>query len=141
MDTTDQPPAAAATVAARGEVVTLRVPGDGAFLSLVRTTTAGVAARLGLTIDEIEDLRIAVDEAAAVLLADIVRGADVEVVFAFGADQLTIALSAPTADAPPPDQRGFGWTVLAALAGSVRAEQRDGTTTIVLTHARVDAAS
>ena len=50
--------------------VRLRVPAHGAFLSLIRTTSAAVAARLELTIDEIEDLRIAVDEAAAILLTD-----------------------------------------------------------------------
>ena len=36
---------------------------------VLRTATAGLAARLQFTLDEIEDLRIAVDEACAILLS------------------------------------------------------------------------
>ena len=43
---------------------------------MLRTATAGLAARLDFTLDEIEDLRIAVDEACALLLPDAVPGAD-----------------------------------------------------------------
>ncbi len=50
------------------DVVELEVPADPAYLSVLRTATAGLAARLDLTIDEIEDLRIAVDEACALVL-------------------------------------------------------------------------
>ena len=52
------------------DVVELRLPADGAYLSVLRTATAGLAARLDFTLDEIEDLRIAVDEACALLLPD-----------------------------------------------------------------------
>jgi serine/threonine-protein kinase RsbW len=45
------------------DLVVLTVPADGAYLSVLRTATAGLAARLHFTLDEIEDLRIAVDEA------------------------------------------------------------------------------
>ena len=48
--------------------VTVRMPADGAYLSVLRTATAGLAARLDFTLDDIEDLRIAVDEACAMLL-------------------------------------------------------------------------
>src|SRR3954470_10028536 len=50
------------------DVVHLRVPADPAYLAVIRTAAAGLAARLDLTMDEIEDLRIAVDEACALLL-------------------------------------------------------------------------
>ena len=46
----------------------LTVPADGGYLGVLRTATAGLAARLQLRLDEIEDLRIAVDEACAMLL-------------------------------------------------------------------------
>ena len=48
--------------------VELRIPADSAFLSVLRTATAGLAARLDFTLDDIEDLRIAVDEACAIVL-------------------------------------------------------------------------
>src|SRR5215469_3842257 len=47
--------------------VTVRMPADGAYLSVLRTATAGLAARLDFTLDEIEDMRIAVDEACAMV--------------------------------------------------------------------------
>src|SRR5215472_12486048 len=49
--------------------VTIQMPADGAYLSVLRTATAGLAARLDFTLDEIEDLRIAVDEACGMLLS------------------------------------------------------------------------
>ena len=50
------------------------MPAEGAYLSVLRTATAGLAARLDFTLDEIEDLRIAVDEACAMLLAQAIPG-------------------------------------------------------------------
>jgi serine/threonine-protein kinase RsbW len=47
--------------------VALEVPAGPQFLAVVRLTTAGVGADAGLTVDEIEDLKIAVDEICAVL--------------------------------------------------------------------------
>ena len=52
-----------------GDQVTVRMPADGAYLSVLRTATAGLAARLDFTLDDIEDMRIAVDEACAMLLS------------------------------------------------------------------------
>lgn len=57
-------------LARNSDVIDLRVPADPAYLAVIRTATAGVAMRLDLTLDEIEDLRIAVDEACALLLDD-----------------------------------------------------------------------
>ena len=45
---------------AGGDFVSVRVPAAAAYLSVLRTTTASLAARLDFTLDEIEDLRIAV---------------------------------------------------------------------------------
>ena len=59
--------------------VTIRMPAEGAYLSVLRTATAGLAARLDFTLDEIEDLRIAVDEACGMLLAQAAPGAELSV--------------------------------------------------------------
>ena len=53
----------ASTVATSRDFVEVRLPALSAYVSVLRTVTAGLAARLDFTLDEIEDLRIAIDEA------------------------------------------------------------------------------
>jgi serine/threonine-protein kinase RsbW len=101
--------------------VTVRMPAEGAYLSVLRTATAGLAARLDFTLDEIEDLRIAVDEACAMLLSQAIPGSDLECSFALGRDVMTISVSVPSLAPTPPASDTFAWMVLSALAGSVDA--------------------
>ena len=113
----------AATTAVPGELtadyVTIRMPAESAYLSVLRTATAGLAARLDFTLDEIEDLRIAIDEACAMLLAQAIPGTDLECGFELGADEVTITVSVTAARASMPARDTFAWTVLSARAGSV----------------------
>src|SRR5439155_15234942 len=97
--------------------VTIRMPADGAYLSVLRTATAGLAARLDFTLDEIEDLRIAVDEACAMLLAQAVPGADLDCTFTLNGDSIRVGVSVLTLDGQQPSRDTFAWTVLSALAG------------------------
>ena len=71
------------------DVVRLRLPAIGAYLSVLRTATAGLAARLDFTLEEIEDLRIAVDEACALLLPATVPGAELDCTFELYRDSST----------------------------------------------------
>ena len=95
------------------------MPAESAYLSVLRTAAAGLAARLDFTLDEIEDLRIAIDEACAMLLAQAIPGTDLECVFELGADLVTITVSVTSTEARMPARDTFAWTVLSALAGSV----------------------
>ena len=111
--------AASASGAAPNDVVTIKLPAAGAYLSVLRTATAGLAARLDFTLDEIEDLRIAVDEACAMLLSQAVPGADLECAFTLEAESMRVAVSVLTQDGQEPSRDTFAWTVLSALAGDV----------------------
>jgi len=95
------------------------MPAEGAYLSVLRTATAGLAARLDFTLDEIEDLRIAVDEACAMLLPQAIPGSDLECRFDLGAEEMTITVSVVSAQPRMPSRDTFSWTVLSALAGTV----------------------
>src|SRR5512142_31693 len=88
------------------------MPAEGAYLSVLRTATAGLAARLDFTLDEIEDLRIAVDEACAMLLTQALAGADLECQFSLGPDSMRISVSVLTQDGTQPSRDTFAWTVL-----------------------------
>ena len=109
------------------------MPAEGAYLSVLRTAAAGLAARLDFTLDEIEDLRIAIDEACAMLLAQAVPGTDLTCEFELTDDAMSISVSVLTVDGRQPSRDTFAWTVLSSLAGDVDAEVgADDRVTIVL---------
>jgi len=106
--------------------VTVRMPADGAYLSVLRTATAGLAARLDFTLDDIEDMRIAVDEACAMLLSQAIPGSSLDCSFELSPDDMTITVSVPCLNPRPPSGETFAWTVLSALAGTVEAQVGPG---------------
>lgn len=106
--------------------VELRLPADGAYASVLRTTTAALAARLDFTIDEIEDLRIAVAEAGALVLPEADPGADVTARFHLGPGTMTVEVSTDAIDNPEPDLESFAWQVLDTLATNAVVESAQG---------------
>lgn len=116
-------------------VVTMQVPADVAFVSTLRLTAASLAARCDLTVDDIEDLRLAVDEACALLLPH-ASGGSIAAHFQLTAGQLRVETSVDTDDVAHPDREGFAWTVLGALTSSLDVNQDGGTLTIALTKSR-----
>lgn len=123
-DTADRParePFSAPARTTAGDTVTVTVPAEGAYLALLRMVTAGLAARLDFNVDEIEDLKIAVDEACAMLLAQALAGSDVRVGFTVADDSIAIEVAVPTIEGQEPSRDTFSWTVLTALAGEVDA--------------------
>jgi serine/threonine-protein kinase RsbW len=103
------------------DVVTVRIPASGAYLAVLRTATAGLAAHLDFTLEEIEDLRMAVDEACALLLSGAVGGSDLTCAFELDRDGLRIAVTVASRDGVLPRRDTFAWTVLTALASGVDA--------------------
>jgi serine/threonine-protein kinase RsbW len=100
------------------DFVELRVPADPAYLAVVRTAAAGLAARLDLTLDEIEDLRIAVDEACALLL-DHRTHRDQSLVATFTMQPSTLDVLVRGPATLLPERSSFAWAVLEALVGGV----------------------
>jgi serine/threonine-protein kinase RsbW len=101
------------------DVVEMRVPASVAYVSTLRLTAASLAARCDLTVDDIEDLRLAVDEASALLLPHAVDGATLDATFRLASGSLIVRTSVRSRDAAQPDRDGFAWTVLGALASTV----------------------
>lgn len=121
------------------DVVLLTVPADGGYLGVLRTATAGLAARLHFALDEIEDLRIAVDEACAMLLAIATRGAELVCRFAVTEDALTVEVTVATVrGARLPAESSFAWKVLTALTTSAGAETTGRAATIRLLTRRTE---
>jgi serine/threonine-protein kinase RsbW len=101
------------------DVVELGVPARTAYVSVLRTTAAALAARLDFTLDEIEDLRIAVDEASALLLSQAIPDSQLTCRFELAGDELTVSVSVRSRNPRVPSRNSFAWTVLTALAGKV----------------------
>jgi serine/threonine-protein kinase RsbW len=106
--------------------VELRLPADNAYVSVLRTTTAGLAARLDFPIDDIEDLRIAVGEASAMVLPEAVMDSDVTCSFYMSSGSLTVEVSVEAFAPVQPDYDSFAWQVLSTLATRAEAESSDG---------------
>ncbi|MDT3441138.1 MULTISPECIES: anti-sigma factor [Pseudofrankia] len=129
----DPTPSAGGTVSSGGvhggglrDVVQLTLPAASAYLTVLRTATASLAARLDFTLDDIEDLRIAVDEASALLLVSAVPGSALECVFALSPGVMRVTVSVDSLDGEPPSKDTFAWTVLDALAGEVSSSTGPG---------------
>jgi serine/threonine-protein kinase RsbW len=128
-------PAADSGSAISGEV-SLQVPASSAFISVLRSVTAGLAARCDLTLDEIEDLRIAVDEACALLLPLAAADEPLSTSFRLAPGELhvtTAVIARPDAELR---RDGFGWTVLEALVSTVETGKSGGALIITLTKRR-----
>ena len=113
--------------------VELRLPADSAYASVLRTLTAGLAARLDFTMDDIEDLRIAVSEATAMVLDEADPGADLDCRFQLSAGQLALTISTTAAAPTSPDYEGWGWQVLATLAAEAAIDAVPGSYAVRLT--------
>jgi len=96
----------------------LRVPASADYVGLIRSTAGHVAAHADLTIEQIDDLRLAVDEAFAVLIAHQPDSGEVAVSFLIQPAVLEIHLTGPSGG-PEPDRSSFSWTVLQALVHEV----------------------
>jgi anti-sigma regulatory factor (Ser/Thr protein kinase) len=73
--------------------------------------------------DQIEDLRLAVNEAFA-FLVDETSNDNINITFTVDGSELAIVLQGPTTSQEP-DRSSFGWTVLTALVNEVSSSRND----------------
>lgn len=103
----------------RGERLELRVPITPAQLPAVRAMVGDLAMRMDYDLDAVEDLRLAVDEASAILSLVSVGDAPLTVVFETSRAGLHIEAWVPTVEGKEVPRDGFGWAVLATLVDAV----------------------
>ena len=117
--------------------VTVRVPAEPDFVHVLRSVVATIAARAELTFDEIDDLRLAVDEACAQLLAlpSAATTLALHISPADGGGLVVVATIDAEVRVWPPEgaERTLTWQVLAALADDARFEEVDGRPALRLT--------
>lgn len=77
-----------------GDRVGLTVPAKGEYAKVVRMTAAALASRLGMSYDDVEDVRMAVDEAFIYAVDGAEQDRDLTMVFDLRDGALTITVDA-----------------------------------------------
>lgn len=72
------------------DTISIRIPASPLYVQVVRLVSSGLATRLGFTLDDIEDLKIAVDEMCAYLTGTQGRDGELEIKFTVGDDRIEI---------------------------------------------------
>jgi serine/threonine-protein kinase RsbW len=110
--------------------VQIETPATGEYLAVVRAAATGLAAGLNFTYEQIDDLRIAVDEACAQLLAHRGGAGTLRVAYAVEDAALRVEVTVdPDRDGRPPDllpKDSFGWQILRAVVDEVDEHIEDG---------------
>jgi serine/threonine-protein kinase RsbW len=116
------------------DTVRITIPASPQFLQVVRLVAAGLAARLRFTIDEIEDLKIAVDELVAYLTGTQGREGEIEITFHVGDDRLEISGVGrfPSATKVPTELSEFSRMILDTVVDDASLVQADGTPAFTL---------
>jgi len=121
------------SVDSRDAVIRVDVPARPDVLHLLRSVTASVGARMALSLDDLEELRIAVDEASSLLL-DRSRDAERILHLELDCDARTLVARirlepAPRAD---PDEllRSWGWRVISAVTDEASIDRTPTGTTV-----------
>lgn len=105
--------------------IELRMPATPEFVSLLRTISGAAAARSDLTIDLLDDSKIACSEAAILLINNAAADADFSWSWACHEGRLDIRASVPTHLTDLPDfssMEGFTWIVLSAVSKNLMVE-------------------
>jgi len=110
----------------------VRLPAETAYVAVLRMTTAGLAARLDFTLDDIEDLRMAVGEASAMLLERARPGGQLIARYFLSDGRIDVQISADAVQPQVPDTASFAWQVLTTTASEVSAEAGDDVLSISL---------
>lgn len=113
--------------------VLVRLPAERAYAAVLRTTAAALAARLDFTIDDIEDLRIAIGEATALALPEADPGTDLTCELTLSPGEVSVVVRVEAVDEPEVDRDSFAWQVLDTLASDATAGSTDGHLTVSFT--------
>ena len=120
------------------ETVSISIPASPVYIQVVRLVAAGLASRLEFTLDEIEDLKIAVDELSAYLTGTQGREGTLQINFTIGEARIEITGVGNFAPGQKvrTDLTEFSQMILSTVADSATLAQPDGGPTFSLVKTR-----
>jgi serine/threonine-protein kinase RsbW len=117
-------------------VIRVEVPADPHVLHLLRSVTASIGARMSMSLDDVEELRIAVDEAATLLL-DRAHGTGGALELALTCTDRSLSASVSLDPPPQADEEdalaSWPWRVIAAVTDDASIERSVDRMTITFT--------
>ncbi|WP_024804601.1 anti-sigma factor [Nocardia sp. BMG51109] len=105
----------------QASTVGVRVPAELGQLTMLRALAETVALIGDFALDEVTDIRVALDEIATALIAEAAPGSSLECDFGFDDGAMTVRVTGLAAVEDALDEHGFGWHVLRTITESVAA--------------------
>lgn len=109
-------------------MIELRTPADASQLASIRSVSASLADQCDMTLDQIADLRLAVDEACSTLFRIALTDSDIVCRFrvSIHAFHFSGCVSTSGEDVDGKFERRFGWHVLRTLTDEVKLSRHHG---------------
>jgi serine/threonine-protein kinase RsbW len=102
--------------------IELQTPASTVVIPVIRAVAADLAARADFDLDSIDDLRIAVDDACAMLIRIAAQSATLRCQFTVSPERIEAVVDVDVEDGADRLPTGsFGWLVLECLAEEVKA--------------------
>ncbi|WP_024805417.1 ATP-binding protein [Nocardia sp. BMG51109] len=108
----------------RSTPVEIGVAATVSQLPIVRGLAETLVLLSDFTLDEVADIRLAVDEACSTLIAVAAAGTTLRCRFTVGDEDLLVRVTGIAGAEGLPDQRSFGWHVLRTLTDEVTITQQ-----------------
>ncbi|MFI6217190.1 anti-sigma factor [Nocardia brasiliensis] len=101
----------------------VRIPARLEQLTMLRGLAETVALIADFALDEVTDIRLALDEVATSLILDAVPGSQLDCEFTYDTDQMIVHVASVATSEQVVGQAGFGWHIVRTLTHSIAASQ------------------
>ncbi|MFD6451898.1 ATP-binding protein [Nocardia sp. NPDC055165] len=110
------------TDSTRATSTRVQIDADLSQVVMLRAVAETVALIAGFTVDEVADIRVALDEAATCLILDAVPESEIHCEVTADGFRIRVAVSAVCDSDHPVDTTGFGWHVMHSITDHLTAD-------------------
>lgn len=111
------------SAAEKTTTIGVRIPAELEQLTMLRALAETVALIADFAIDEVVDIRLALDEVATSLILEATPGSTLDSDFTYNDHEMFVRVSAVAVSEKVVGQAGFGWHIVRTLTQSISAAQ------------------